>query len=174
MKIVVLGAGLVGGPMSLDLAEDPQFEVTAVDSNPDALARLGSRPRLRTLCRDLSRPDDVTALVSEYDLVLSAVPGFMGYRTLRAIIDAGRNVIDIAFFPEDPFELDEAARVAGVAAVVDCGVAPGLSNILAGDGDHRLDETKSVQIYVGGLPRVREWPYEYKAVFSPVDVIEGK
>jgi lysine 6-dehydrogenase len=30
----------------------------------------------------------------------------------------------------------------------------------------------SFECYVGGLPVVREWPWEYKAVFSPMDVIE--
>ena len=80
--------------------------------------------------------------------------------------------MDIAFFPEDPFQLDELAKENGVIAVMDCGVAPGMSNVFVGYVDHLLDETDSVLIYVGGLPEIREWPYDYKAVFSPVDVIE--
>jgi saccharopine dehydrogenase-like NADP-dependent oxidoreductase len=96
----------------------------------------------------------------------------MGFATLRAIIEAGKNVVDIAFFPEDPFELDGLARQHGVTAVVDCGVAPGMSNLLSGHGARLLDETETILCYVGGLPVVREWPYEYKAVFSPIDVIE--
>jgi len=81
-------------------------------------------------------------------------------------------VIDIAFFPEDPFQLDEPAKEKGVTVVVDCGVAPGMSNILIGHVDSILDKTEKVLIYVGGLPEIREWPYEYKAPFSPIDVIE--
>jgi len=96
----------------------------------------------------------------------------MGFRTLQAVLEADKNVVDIAFFPEDPFALDGLARAQGVTALVDCGVAPGMSNVLTGYSRHRLDEVLSVLIYVGGLPEVREWPYEYKAVFSPVDVIE--
>jgi saccharopine dehydrogenase-like NADP-dependent oxidoreductase len=80
--------------------------------------------------------------------------------------------VDIAFFPEDPFLLDELAQKNNVVAVTDCGVAPGMSNILTGYADFLLDETETAITCVGGLPVIREWPYEYKAVFSPVDVIE--
>jgi saccharopine dehydrogenase-like NADP-dependent oxidoreductase len=109
--------------------------------------------------------------VAGYDLVLSAVPGFMGYSTLEAIIEARRNVVDISFFAEDPFALNDMAVRAGVTAIVDCGVAPGLSNLLIGRVAEQLDHVDNVLIYVGGLPEVRRWPYEYKAVFSPIDVI---
>ena len=172
MKIIVLGAGLVGGPMAADLAADPLFEVTAVDVSAEALARLAKIRGVRTLRTDLARPEDVRGLVAGFDLVLSAVPGFMGFRTLRAVLEAGQCVVDIAFFPEDPFALDSLAKAQGVTALVDCGVAPGMSNVLTGYSQQRLDEVRSVLIYVGGLPEVREWPYDYKAVFSPVDVIE--
>lgn len=172
MKIIVLGAGLVGGPMAVDLAADSRFDVTVADIDAEALARLKKDRPLTTLVKDLSDTDLVKALVRDYDMVLSAVPGFMGFPTLKAVIEAKKNVVDIAFFPEDPFLLDDLAKERGIAAVVDCGVAPGMSNILTGYVDHFLDETRRVLIYVGGLPEVREWPYEYKAVFSPIDVIE--
>lgn len=172
MKIIVLGAGLVGGPMAVDLASDPRFEVTVADVREPALARLAGQASLKTVVRDLSDPAAVKDLVRPYDLVLSAVPGSLGFATLAAIIDAGKNAVDIAFFPEDAFLLDGTAKERGVTAVVDCGVAPGMSNILAGYVSHLLDETRRVLIYVGGLPEVREWPFEYKAVFSPADVIE--
>jgi lysine 6-dehydrogenase len=105
-------------------------------------------------------------------MVINAVPGFMGYRTLKAIIEAGKNAVDIAFFIEDPFTLDEGAKEKGVTAVMDCGVAPGMCNVLIGHANAMLDETENIVYYVGGLPMVREWPWEYKAVFSPADVIE--
>jgi len=172
MKIIVLGAGLVGGPMAVDLAADSRFDVTVADIEAEALARLKKGRPITTLVKDLSDAELVKALVRDYDMVLSAVPGFMGFSTLKAVIEAKKNVVDIAFFPEDAFLLDDLAKERGVAAVVDCGVAPGMSNILTGYIDHLLDETRRVLIYVGGLPEIREWPYEYKAVFSPVDVIE--
>ena len=173
MNVVVLGAGLVGGPMALDLAHDDDINVTVVDKQPHALEKLVSRePRIATKNADLSDPRAVTALVSEFDFVLSAVPGFLGYQTLQACINAGKNVVDIAFFSENPFDLDELAKKNGVIAIVDCGVAPGMSNVLIGHVDQILDRTDSALIYVGGLPEIREWPYEYKAGFSPIDVIE--
>ncbi len=80
--------------------------------------------------------------------------------------------MDIAFFPEDPFQLDELAKQNNVIAIMDMGVAPGMSNLLTGYAHHLLNKTTRADTYVGGLPVVREWPYEYKAVFSPIDVIE--
>ena len=172
MKAIILGAGLVGGPMAIDLAGDSRFEVTVTDRDQNALDTLSDRDDITRIRKNLSDPADVTSLVSEYDIVINAVPGFMGYRTLKAIIKAKKDVIDIAFFPEEPFDLDPLAREMGVTAVMDCGVAPGMSNILAGYAHNILDETNTILIYVGGLPEVRQWPWEYKAVFSPVDVIE--
>jgi saccharopine dehydrogenase-like NADP-dependent oxidoreductase len=110
--------------------------------------------------------------MSAYDFVVDAVPGFMGFRTLQAVIEAGRNVVDIAFFAEDPFELDALAKRKGVTAIMDCGVFPGMGSALIGRAARKLDQVDSVLTYVGGLPEVRRWPWEYKAVFSPVDVIE--
>jgi len=172
MKIIILGGGLVGGPMALDLIKDEEFHVTVADNNKEILQKLADGSRIKPIQMDLGFPEEVTRLVSSYDIVINAVPGFMGFRTLKAIIEAGKNVVDIAFFIEDPFELDQLAKKKNVTAIMDCGVAPGMCNVLIGYVDHLLDETEKVTYYVGGLPRVREWPYEYKAVFSPIDVIE--
>lgn len=172
MKIVVLGAGLVGAPMALDLAKDAGFEITVADVREEPLARLEGVARVRPVRVDLARKEAVQGLAREHDLVLSAVPGFLGYRTLEAVLDAGKSAIDIAFFPEDPLELDALARERGVTAIVDMGVGPGMSSVLAAHAHAQLDETESILTYVGGLPRIRRWPYEYKAGFSPIDVIE--
>lgn len=173
MKIIILGAGLVGGPMAVDLVANRDFEVTAVDRDAHALEQLSAVHRsLKTICCDLSDPTAVRQLVHGFDLAICAVPGFMGFATLKAIIEAGTNVVDISFFPESCFELNELAQSKGVVAIVDCGVAPGMSNILTGLAHAELDETTSAITYVGGLPALRQWPYEYKAVFSPIDVIE--
>ncbi|MCP4901116.1 MAG: saccharopine dehydrogenase, partial [bacterium] len=124
-----------------------------------------------TVHRDLRNPQDVAAVIADHDLVLNAVPGFMGFETLQAIIEAGKNVVDIAFYSQNPFDLDALAKARGVTAIVDCGVAPGMSNLLIGHIDEQLDRTDSILIYVGGLPEIRRWPFEYRAVFSPTDVI---
>ncbi|HNX89806.1 MAG TPA: saccharopine dehydrogenase NADP-binding domain-containing protein, partial [Paludibacteraceae bacterium] len=104
MKIIVLGAGLVGGPMAIDLAKDNEFEVSCTDINPTSFGYLQTFG-INTLQHDLSDTETVKKLVSDFDMIINAVPGFMGFQTLKAIIEAGKNVVDISFFPEDPFLL---------------------------------------------------------------------
>ena len=171
-KIIILGSGLVGAPMAIDLAHDRQFAVSVADIDPEALQKYQDHGGITTFQADLADVAKVKELVSGQDMVINAVPGFLGFQTLRAVIEAKKSVIDIAFFSEDPFLLDELAQKNGVTAIVDCGVAPGMSNVLVGHVHHLLDRTLSALIYVGGLPELRVWPYEYKAVFSPLDVIE--
>jgi len=172
MNVLVLGCGLVGRPMALDLANDESFNVTVADINLKNLKKIPAALPIKKMQKDLSNPDQLKSLFKKADIVVNAVPGFMGFNTLKEIIKAKKNVVDIAFFPENPFELDELAKQNSVTAVVDCGVAPGMSNLLAGYVNSILDKTETVLIYVGGLPVVREFPYEYKAGFSPIDVIE--
>jgi len=171
-KVIVLGCGLVGGPMAADLSKDKDFQVTVVDLNNDVLDKLKKTTALNTIQADLSNQEVVSDLVKDYDIVLSAVPGFMGFQTLKTVIEAEKNVIDIAFFPEDLFELNDLAVAKDVTTISDIGVAPGMSNILIGYAANQLDRVKSAEIYVGGLPKKREWPFEYKAGFSPIDVLE--
>jgi saccharopine dehydrogenase-like NADP-dependent oxidoreductase len=172
MRIIVLGGGLVGGPMALDLAEDKDIQVSVADVSEKTLAKFKSHPGIQTVQQDLSDREKLNTLVSGFDMVISAVPGFLGYKTLETIIKAGKNVVDIAFFPEDALTLDSLAKEKNVTAIVDCGVAPGMSNMLTGYGRHLLDKAETAVIYVGGLPEIRTQPWEYKAVFSPIDVIE--
>ncbi len=172
MKVIILGAGLVGGPMARDLAKDGEFEVAVADISGRNLSKLDDAPEIRKVCADLSEGEKVRKLVAGADYVINATPGFMGLSVLRAVIEAGVDVVDIAFFPEDPFDLDALARERGVTAIVDCGVAPGMSNVLVSYAAGKLDKAEKALIYVGGLPIHRTWPWEYKAGFSPIDVVE--
>jgi lysine 6-dehydrogenase len=171
-KVVVLGGGLVGGVMARDLAADPGLQVTVVDRDEALLARLKARLKVGTERADFADLPRVGALAQEHDLVVGAVPGFLGFRVLRALIEARRPVVDISFMPENALELDGLAREHGVTAVFDCGVAPGMSNVLVGRAATLLQSVETALILVGGLPVQRHWPYEYGAVFSPIDVIE--
>ncbi|MFZ5518677.1 MAG: saccharopine dehydrogenase family protein [Candidatus Zhuqueibacterota bacterium] len=168
-KVVVLGAGMVGAAMAKDLTAD--VDVTSVDVNSENLSRLAQQASVHTIEADLSDPAAVKKLVADFDLVIGAVPGFMGFKTLQAVIEAGKNSVDISFFEEDPFELDALAKKHNVVAVMDCGVAPGMSNLFLGYHNSTM-EVESFECSVGGLPLVRSWPFEYKAPFSPIDVIE--
>lgn len=172
MKVLVLGSGLIGRPMAIDLVNEKSFDVTVADLSKNNLDKIPSVLPIKKVQIDISNQKELSSLLKDYDIVLNAVPGFMGFNTLKEIIKSKKNVVDIAFFPEDPFELDELAKNNNVTAVVDCGVAPGMSNILCGYAYSILDKTETILIYVGGLPVVREYPYEYKAGFSPIDVIE--
>jgi saccharopine dehydrogenase-like NADP-dependent oxidoreductase len=168
-KIIVLGAGLVGKAMAIDLNQS--FQTVAVDINKNALESLKTDHGIETIKADISDVDVLNDIIADCDLVVGSVPGFMGMEMLRNVINAGKNIVDISFFPEDPLQLDELAKENGVTAVVDCGVAPGMSNVILGYHNVNMEVT-NYECYVGGLPKEREWPWEYKAVFSPIDVIE--
>jgi len=172
MNVAVLGAGLVGSAIAKDLAESSRFSVTAFDQSDSALSALDGTPGIATRQADLSDPAQVATSVAGADLVALAVPGFMGFETLRQVICAGCDVVDISFFPEDPFELDALAREHDVTAIVDAGVAPGFCNVIAGRADANWDRLDRYLCYVGGLPSEPEWPYGYRSVFSPIDVLE--
>lgn len=170
MKIAVLGAGMVGRAIALDLAE--QHEVVSHDlnsANLDALTK--KNHKIRTVPTNLSDYDSYPALLEGFDLVVTAVPGFMGYKTLEAVIRSGKNTVDISFFPEDALQLDKLAKEKQVTVITDCGVAPGMSNFIIGRYNEEMKVTR-VECYVGGLPKEKKPPFNYKAPFSPIDVIE--
>ncbi len=169
-SIIVLGGGMVGSAMALDLA--PRYRVTVADISQAALDRIQSRNALVAVQQaDLRDAEVLRQLIAPHDLVLSAVPGFMGFVTLRTCLEAGKDVVDISFFPENSLELDALARSLGRTAIVDCGVAPGMDNVILGYHNQRM-KLDRFECLVGGLPRARKWPFAYKAPFSPIDVIE--
>ncbi len=168
-RVVILGGGMIGATMAWDLRREPGLDVTLSDVSAEALARVEG---VRTLQADLSDPRAVHQLAQGFDLVVGALPSRFGLATLAAVIEAGRPYVDISFMAEDALQHDALARARGVTAVVDCGVAPGLSNMMVGHAAARLERAEQVEIYVGGLPAERRWPFEYKAGFAPHDVIE--
>ncbi len=176
-KATVLGAGMVGSIMASDLSTDSDFDVTILDVRPEALDRAtkhaaGIGGKLTTAVVDLSDVGALKAAIADSDIVLGALASKIGFQSLRAVIESGKNYADISFMPEDSWDLDGLAKEHGVTAVVDMGVAPGMSNMLSGYGASLLKECQNIEIYVGGLPRKRSWPFEYKAGFSPADVLE--
>lgn len=171
-RIAVLGAGLIGGVLARELASEGEFDVSVFDADPDALARLAVQAPVAVERADLARPEAIAAAVAEADAVVGALPGALGFRMLRAVLEAGKPIADISFSPEDPLQLEALARERGATAVVDCGVSPGLSNFFVGLAARELDPVDDVRIFVGGLPVERRWPYEYTVVFSATDVVE--
>ncbi|MCC6951087.1 MAG: saccharopine dehydrogenase NADP-binding domain-containing protein [Phycisphaerales bacterium] len=172
-RATVLGAGMVGSVIAADLAAQG-FSVTVADRSEGNLAKAVARGagRLKGVRADLSDTSTLRGLAQESDIVVGALSSRLGFAALSAVIDAGKNYCDISFMVEDFQELDARARERGVTVVTDCGVAPGMSHILSAHGARMLDECSEIEIYVGGLPRERRWPFDYKAAFAPSDVIE--
>jgi saccharopine dehydrogenase-like NADP-dependent oxidoreductase len=168
-KIIVLGGGMVGSAMCADLANE--FDVTCADFNLDVLKSLEAKLRIKTIQCDFSNVEEVKKIITPFDLVVGSVPGFLGFEVLKTVIESKKNCVDISFFPENALELDELARNNNVTVIVDCGVAPGMCNMIAGYHHKRMKMLR-YECLVGGLPVARNKPYEYKAPFSPIDVIE--
>ncbi|WP_456423147.1 saccharopine dehydrogenase family protein [Lutibacter sp.] len=168
--IIVLGAGMVGRTIAIDLTN--KHKVTLADFSQEALQSSKNKCNLlTTLELDVTQKENLKQTLHPFDLVICAVPGFLGFETLKTIIEAKKNVVDISFFPENSLELNELAKKNNITAIVDCGVAPGMDNIILGYYNEKLKLT-DFECLVGGLPKVKKWPFNYKAPFSPIDVIE--
>ena len=140
ISIIVLGAGMVGSTMAIDLAT--KHRVTISDLNNNALKKVAKKgTTLTTLQLDVTNKKELQQVLKPFDLVICAVPGYLGFQTLKAVIEAQKNVVDISFFPENSLELDQLAKEKNVTAIVDCGVAPGMGNIILGYYNEKLKLT---------------------------------
>jgi lysine 6-dehydrogenase len=168
-KVIILGAGMVGRAMAVDLSE--KHHVTSVDIDRNAFGMLSGRSNIQTDIIDIRDHDALSKAIKDKDMVISAVPGFLGLQTMIQVIKQKKNLVDISFLPEDVLYLDSLAKENGVTVVMDCGVAPGLPNYIAGYHNEKM-RIERFEYMVGGLPKIRTLPFEYKAPFSPCDVIE--
>jgi len=168
-KIIILVAVMVGRAIAIDLAK--KHNVVSADLREESLRKLEKFDNIKTIKSDLSNKKNIKNIIKDSDLVVSAVPGFMGFETLKTVIEFGKDVVDIAFFPEDALQLDVLAKKHNVTAIMDCGVAPGMSNVILGYHNTKMT-VENFEFYVGGLPQRRTLPFQYKAPFSPIDVIE--
>jgi len=161
---------MVGSAIAIDMAKI--HNVTLTDLSKSVLDSVKSEHSSLTIQQlDVTNKAELQSAIKQHDLVICAVPGFLGFETLRAIIEAGMNVIDISFFPENSLDLDTYAKEKNVTAIVDCGVAPGMDNIILGHYNEKMKLT-DFECLVGGIPKVKNWPFSYKAPFSPIDVIK--
>jgi lysine 6-dehydrogenase len=169
-KIIVLGAGMIGSAMAIDLAKSHQ--VTLADISLQQLKKVKVKcPALTISELDVTDKTSLQSALKQFDIAISAVPSCLGYATLKSIIESGKNVVDITFSSENSLDLDKLAKENRVTAVVDCGVAPGFDNLLLGYYNEKLKLT-DFECLVGGLPKQKKWPFYYKAPFAPGDVIE--
>jgi lysine 6-dehydrogenase len=173
MKMLVLGAGLQGCACAFDLLRDPEVtQVTIADLQPERMARFLAKlddPRLHRLTLDVTNHPAVLEAMQGHDAVLSAIPYYFNDEMARLAVEAGCHFADLGGNTEIVMEqkkLDEAARAKGLSIMPDCGLAPGMVNILAAEGIRRLDTTDRVRIFVGGLPQHPEPPLNYQIVYS--------
>jgi len=169
--IVILGCGAVGKYMAMDLCQDPSCEVISVDINREPLEEMATKYPVQIRVEDLSAAEGVTRAVEGADIVIGSVPYSIGYAMLENVIRTGKNIVDISYFPEDPFGLDALANEMGVTAVVDCGVVPGMSNIILGDHTRKMKVAR-YECFVGGVPKSKNAPLGYKSPFPVLEVLE--
>lgn len=168
-KIIILGAGMVGKAMAIDMAKN--HDVTSTDIDTESLNFLSNNYKIKTQVLDVTNEDALAKAIADFDLVISAVPGFLGLQTMKAVIKNKKDLVDISFLPEDILDLDDLAKQNNVTVIMDCGVAPGIPNIVVGYHNEKM-KIENFEYMVGGLPKTRTFPFEYKAPFSPCDVIE--
>jgi len=168
MNIAVIGTGMVGKLIAVELSK--YHQVYAIDNNSNNLNILHEyNPNIIINQIDILK-EDYLRYFEHTDLMINCVPGFMGFETSKKILKE-KTCVDISFMPENCNELENIAKKAKTALYPDAGVAPGLSNIIVGNliCNYDIDEIK---IMVGGLPKEKNPPWNYKAPFSPIDVIE--
>ena len=175
MKMLVLGAGLQGCACAYDLLQNPAVtQVTLADLRPDNLPAFLTQKgdwggRLKTVRLDVTDPVAVQETLRGQTSVMSAIPYYYNAPMARAAVEAGCHFSDLGGNTEIVFEqkkLDEQAVARNVSVIPDCGLAPGMVNILAAEGIRRLDRAAQVKVYVGGLPQQPEPPLNYQIVYS--------
>ena len=179
MRMLVLGAGLQGSACAYDLLQNPEVsQVRLADLKLDHVAPFLaplSGARLLPTPLDVRDRDAVLAVMRESDAVMSAIPYYFNFPLAELAVEAGVHFSDLGGNTEIVFQqkqLHARAQEKGITIVPDCGVAPGMVNILAEHGIRQLDTTDSVRIYVGGLPQYPEPPLNYQIVYSLEGVLD--
>ena len=171
MKVIVLGSGKIGSVMGLDFSKRGA-EITLSDIDISRAKKAADAINAESVRFDTSDHGSMVKTLKEYDLVLGALPGDYGFDALKAVVDSRKNMVDVSFTPEDPTALSETAKKAGVTIVPDCGVAPGLSNMLVGYGSSKLDRVEEAKIMVGGIPEKEVPPLGYTVTWSADGLID--
>jgi lysine 6-dehydrogenase len=173
MKMLVLGAGLQGCACAYDLLQNSAVEqVTLADLRPEKLPtflRSDWQGRLRTVKLDVSNAAAVRSAFGGQNAVMSAIPYYYNGPMAKAAVEGGCHFSDLGGNTEIVLEqkkLHQQADSKGISVIPDCGLAPGMVNVLAAEGIRRLDQAEKVKIFVGGLPQSPEPPLNYQIVYS--------
>ncbi len=171
-----MGHGNIGSAVAADLAESmPSAEVTMVGISLREAQKAAAairRENVTGMKVDARDRRELVSALAKCDLIVGALPGDVGYHSVEAAIEAGVSMVDISYMPENPLKLKKVAEMAGVTVVPDCGVAPGISNILVGNFLSKLDRVESVFVMVGGLPEDPVPPLGYTLTWSTEGLID--
>jgi lysine 6-dehydrogenase len=172
MRMLVLGAGLQGGACAWSLLQNPAVkQVTLADKHPERLPSFlaAADDRLRASRLDATDHTAVLELMRGHTSVMCALPYYFNEPMTRLALEAGCHFCDLGGNTEIVLQQKhqhDAAQAKRLSVIPDCGLAPGMVNILAAEGIRRLDRAESVRIYVGGLPQHPEPPLNYMIVYS--------
>src|SRR5487761_1606280 len=189
-NVIVLGSGLMGSSIALDLiSSNTVGTLTVVDSSPERLNFLEQRAsskrpdsgasdygkKLETLQFDITKDaEELKKLLSRFDLGVGALPHDIAEKAVLGAVEAKVDFVDLIFSwrYEDGSAIDAKAKKNGVTIIPACGLAPGLTNILAKYGADQMEEVDQIKIYVGGIPEVPKPPLNYRIVFAVESVLE--
>jgi len=176
MKALIIGCGKVGSAAAEDLAKNnASLNVAIADrdaARAEAVANKIKRKNLTWTQLDIANSEQTSETLKDFDVILGFLPGNLGYTLIEACIKAKKHLVDVSFMAENPLTLNDKAVRSGVTVVPDCGLAPGISNILVGHAKAELDKVNSVNVMVGGLPEKPEPPLGYVVTWSPESLID--
>jgi len=176
MKVLILGLGNIGSIATKDLANSiSSIRIFVADKSEIRAKEIAERigkENVSCIQLDVTNPTELATALKDFDLVMGFLPGKLGYRLTKACIEAGKDLVDVSYMAENPLTLTEDAIRAGVTIVPDCGLAPGISNILVGHAASELDKVQAIHIMVGGLPEKPVPPLNYVITWSPENLID--
>jgi saccharopine dehydrogenase-like NADP-dependent oxidoreductase len=176
LRILTIGCGYIGSVLAGHLADRLQtVEIVISDRSKETIEKAAShidKDNVYSLRLDFSDYHKLVDTIKKFDITIGLTPGRLGYQTVKAAIEACVDMVDLSYMPEDPTRLHDEAKSVEVTVIPDCGVAPGLSNILVGRAVGMLDSVEDVYILVGGLPQKRVPPLDYKITWCVEDLIE--
>ncbi len=167
--VALLGFGRIGFAVGLNFYLS-NIDLTVFDINEDRLKIASEKFGFNVECFNVAADD--FSVFKQFDLVLTALPGSISYGVLRKLVDLGVDVVDVSYFPEDPWILHELATKRECRLIVDAGFAPGLSNVVVGYFHSKFGGLKSARIYVGGLSEDPSIPLGLIATWSIPDLVD--
>lgn len=176
----ILGSGRQGQASAYDMAlfgNTDKITMADIDLNvaqnaANNLNKLANKNIATAQQLDIENYNFLVDLIKGTDCVLSAVPYYFNVDIAKACIEAKVNMCDLGgntHIVLKELELDKDAKNAGITIVPDCGLMPGMGNIIAVYGINKMDMCKEVQVRCGGIPQNPKPPLGYKLVFN----IEG-